>query len=266
MQADAELATRLATEAGALLLHLRAQAQLGDVSLGQRADAAANALLVRALRAERPGDALLSEEQAPDPQRLAAQRVWIIDPLDGTREYAEGNLHRQDWAVHVALCSDGVPVAGAVALPAQGRCFSTALRLQALAPRPPSASWRLAVSRSRALPWLEHLADELGAELLPMGSAGAKAMAVLQGQADAYVHDGGLNEWDACAPVAVALQQGWCATALDGEALRFNRPDPLLQGLLIAAPSVHRRLLAGIAAVRGRAAAGGAASTPLPGP
>jgi 3'(2'), 5'-bisphosphate nucleotidase len=207
-------------------------------------DARANELLMSELRAARPDDAILSEEERERPEaeaaRLATQRVWIVDPLDGTREFSEPP--RSDWAVHVALCLDGEPVCGAVALPALGLTFSTAEppRLATPAEGPP----RVLVSRTR--PPAEALAvtEALGGELVPMGSAGAKSMAIIRGEADVYPHSGGQYEWDSCAPVAVARAAGlWCSR-LDGAPLRYNRPDPYLPDLLVARPELVEAVLA----------------------
>ena len=182
-----------------------------------------------------PQDSVLSEEASAeerhDSTRLTAERVWIIDPVDGTREFGEG---RDDWAVHVALVEDGRPTAAAVALPAMGLVFTTH---QPLTPPEPEDVQRLVVSRTRPAPEARMLADVLGADLIPMGSAGAKAMAVVQGRADIYVHSGGQFEWDSAAPVGVAEAAGlWCSR-IDGSPLAYNRIDTYLPDLLIC----HRR-------------------------
>src|SRR5690606_38716724 len=188
---------------------------------------------------ERPQDAVLSEEGKDDPVRLSAERVWIIDPLDGTREFSEPP--RTDWAVHVALVVDGTPVAGAVALPALG------LTLRSRPPEPlpagPPARPRLVVSRTRPPALTAHLAEALDAELVEMGSAGAKAMAVLRGEADVYAHAGGQYEWDSCAPVAVAVAAGLHVSRIDGSPLRYNQPDPYLPDLLVCHPALAQRVL-----------------------
>ena len=223
--ADATLAARLAHGAGVLLMALRDEGQRADI--GAEGDRRANAWLMAALREARPDDAILSEEELADTARCALSRVWVIDPLDGTREYGEG---RDDWAVHVGLAVDGAPFAGAVALPALGQVFATANAPRLIvANRPP----RIVVSRSRPPEVAKAVAEQLAAELVPMGSAGAKAMAVVRGEADAYVHAGGQYEWDSCAPVAVALAAGLHASRLDGTPLVYNRPDPYLPDLLI---------------------------------
>jgi 3'(2'), 5'-bisphosphate nucleotidase len=185
---------------------------------------------------------VLSEEAIDDISRLEASRVWIIDPLDGTREYAEG---RKDWAVHVALHVDGVLGPSAVALPGLDRVMSSA----AVTPLPEATEGplRIAVSRTRAPSIAERVAERLAAELVPMGSAGFKAMAVLTGSVDAYLHAGGQYEWDSAAPVGVALAHGLHASRIDGSALVYNRPDPLLADLLICRPELADRLLAALA-------------------
>jgi 3'(2'), 5'-bisphosphate nucleotidase len=226
-ESDAELAERLANAAGAILFDLRGQGNLAGKALGQAGDSAANALLCREIRAARPDDALLSEEEKDNRARCGQSRVWIVDPLDGTREYGEG---RDDWAVHVALAVDGVATVGAVALPGLG------ITLTSAAPRPlrpANNPPKMLVSRTRPAAEAVYVAERIGAELLPMGSAGAKAMAVVCGEADIYLHTGGQYEWDNCAPVAVAQAAGLHVSRADGSPIRYNNPDTYLPDLLI---------------------------------
>lgn len=246
---DAELAAHLAEAAGHLLMELRGSGTLAGEALGRAGDAAANRYLIDALRAARPGDALLSEEEKDNPSRLAADRVWIIDPVDGTREYGEG---RADWAVHVALAEGGAPIAGAVALPARGLVLRSD-RVIAPPPAPTPAPLRMVVSRSRAAPIASVAAQRLGAQLVPMGSAGAKAMAVVLGEADIYLHSGGQYEWDNCAPAAVALAHGLHASRIDGAPLIYNRADTFVPDLLICR-SAHVAPVMAIIAEMGREA------------
>ena len=227
MQPDAVLAAALATEAGALLVALRREGRLTGPALGAEGDRIANAFLCDALTRHRPDDALLSEEQADDRARLSASRVWIVDPLDGTREYGEG---RDDWAVHVALAIDGIAGTGAVALPARGLTLASD---PAPAPIPANTPPRLVVSRTRPAAEALRVAEAIGAELVPMGSAGAKAMAVVLGEADIYLHSGGQYAWDNAAPVAVAVAAGLHASRLDGSPLVYNRAETWLPDLLI---------------------------------
>lgn len=239
----AELAAMLAEQAGRLLLDLRAEGRLDGKALGAEADRLANALLVEALRRERPDDALLSEEEKDSAARLSLSRCWVVDPLDGTREYGEG---RSDWAVHVALAVDGHATCGAVALPGQG----LVLRSDAPVPLAPLHSPpRLLVSRTRPAPEASAVAQALGGTLVPMGSAGAKAMAVVLGQAEIYLHTGGQYEWDSCAPVAVAQAHGLHVSRADGSPLRYNAPDPYLPDLLICRKEWARPVLAAVAAL-----------------
>jgi 3'(2'), 5'-bisphosphate nucleotidase len=226
---DTALAALAAEQAGQRLMELRGSGLRGD-ELGRAGDQQANALIVKLLREHRPDDALLSEEQAPDPARLQCSRVWIVDPLDGTREYSEpGN--RTDWAVHVALCVNGAPAASVVALPALKELWRSD---EVAAPRGRySGKPRIVVSRTRPPALAEALAKRLDGPLLRIGSAGAKAMAVLRGDAELYVHVGGMNEWDSCAPVGVALAHGLVACRFDGSACRFNQSDPKTPDLLI---------------------------------
>ncbi|MGH8825499.1 MAG: 3'(2'),5'-bisphosphate nucleotidase CysQ [Jiangellaceae bacterium] len=241
---DAELARRLAAEAGALLLQLREKPSWSDADLTERkraGDSASQRLLAAELAAGCSGDVVLSEEAADDQSRLAADRVWIIDPLDGTREFAEG---RSDWAVHVALWREGELAAGAVALPGLATTLSTAEPPQRPVPAPGPV--RIAVSRSRAPAVATRVATRLAAELVPMGSAGYKVAAVVRGEVDAYVHAGGQYEWDSAAPVAVARACGLHTSRLDGSALRYNQPEPHLPDLVVCRPVFADALLAAI--------------------
>ncbi|UJW29927.1 3'(2'),5'-bisphosphate nucleotidase CysQ [Saccharothrix sp. AJ9571] len=240
---DHWLAHDLARGAGELLLELRATGS--GSALGAEGDRRADEFLQHRLADRRPSDAVLSEESADDHARLDADRVWIIDPLDGTREF--GQPGRADWAVHVALWGDGVLIAGAVALPAQDRVFST-WRTQ---PPPPDPDPRvLLVSRSRPPHLTVPLAERWGATVRSMGSAGAKAAAVLQGAGTAYVHTGGQYEWDSAAPVAVALAHGLRVRRLDGSAPRYNHPDPAMPDIVICRPSSADELWAALDELR----------------
>ncbi len=228
---DAALAAHLAEVAGRLLVTVRESALFAPKALGAAGDATANQFLVHALREQRAEDGLLSEEMKCDGTRLAMSRVWIVDPVDGTREYGEA---RADWAVHVGLAVDGVATLGAVALPGadQGR----GLVLRSDAPRavlPPPARLRMVVSRTRPAREATLVAEAIGAELVAMGSAGAKAMAVILGDADIYLHSGGQYEWDSCAPVAVALAHGLHCSRIDGSPLVYNQADVYMPDLLI---------------------------------
>jgi 3'(2'), 5'-bisphosphate nucleotidase len=244
---DAALAERLATAAVDALDALRAATDLTGRALKDAGDAAAQRLLAAELASGRPDDAVLSEEAADSAARLAAERVWIIDPLDGTREFSE---HRDDWAVHVALWERGVGLtAAAVASP--GVVHTTAAPVSADrdvadvldGTRP----LRLAVSRSRPPALVGRLVERLGAETVPMGSAGVKTMAVVDGDVDAYVHGGGQYEWDSAAPVAVARAAGLHTSRLDGRELEYNRENPWLPDLVVCPPGLARLLLDTIA-------------------
>ena len=250
---DHALARDLATEAGALLLRLRSDLGFGDLkALRDAGDRESHLYLTEALARQRPDDVVLSEEGKDDRVRLTAERVWIVDPLDGTREYAEEG--RGDWAVHVALwgrddATSGSLRAGAVALPSQGRTLSTAEPVTL--PAPDAKRIRMAVSRTRPPEFAHRLADHLDAdvELRPIGSAGAKVAAVLLGEVDAYVHAGGQYEWDSAAPVAVALAVGAHASRIDGSPLTYNQENPELPDILVCHPDLAPSLLAGIRAV-----------------
>ncbi len=243
---DDRLAAGLAEESGHRLLALRAAG--GDPGAIRHAgDRSSHEFLISELARLRPGDAVLSEEGADDPARLRASRVWIVDPLDGTREFGEPG--RTDWAVHVALWEQGELAAGAVALPAQGKVLSTAAP-----PAPPRAepqrTPRFVVSRTRPPEFVARLAEKTGAELVPLGSAGAKAAAVICGEAEAYVHSGGQYEWDSAAPVAVALAAGLHASRIDGSPLRYNQATPSLPDILICQAALASTLLEAIGSVR----------------
>ena len=244
---DARLARRLADSAGRVLLELRRdQPDLEPSALKAAGDLRSQEHLAAQLQRHRPADSVLSEEATDDTTRLDADRVWIIDPLDGTREFSE--IPREDWAVHVALWEGGELVAGAVARPAMGDTLAT--DDPPAVPAAVQGPIRLAVSRTRPPAFVSALAQRIGAELVPMGSAGVKATAVLDGTVDAYVHAGGQYEWDSAAPVAVARSAGLHASRIDGSPLRYNQPDPLLPDLLICRPEHAELLLAAISALR----------------
>ncbi|MGW7521045.1 3'(2'),5'-bisphosphate nucleotidase CysQ [Streptomyces sp. NPDC054796] len=247
---DEKLAAELAAEAGRVLLDLRAKQGFGDPKkLKAAGDREAHEYLMRSLAAHRPDDAVLSEEGVDDARRLDAPRVWIVDPLDGTREFSEEG--RTDWAVHVALWELGELTAGAVAMPARNTVLTSADP-----PRPVDAEGedpaagerplRLAVSRTRPPELTGALAASLGAELVPMGSAGVKIGSVLLGEADAYVHGGGQYEWDSAAPVAVARAAGVHASRLDGSPLLYNRKGAWLPDLVVCRASCKDRVLPAI--------------------
>jgi 3'(2'), 5'-bisphosphate nucleotidase len=226
---DEDLAAHLAEVAGRLLLEVRGSGLFSPKALGKAGDQTANQFLCHAIREQRPDDGLLSEEEKDNEDRLAKSRVWIVDPVDGTREYGES---RSDWAVHVALAIDGVPVLGAVALPGLDGGLVLRSDQPGIVP-PPNDPLRMLVSRTRPAREATEVARLLGAELVPMGSAGAKAMAVVRGEADIYLHTGGQYEWDSCAPVAVALGYGLHCSRADGSPLVYNHADTYMPDLLI---------------------------------
>ncbi len=241
MADDHAFSAWLAEQVGQELLRVRGSGPVGK-ALKDAGDAAAQAVVAQLLAEHRPDDAVLSEEAVDDKQRLDARRVWIIDPLDGTREYSEPPS--DEWAVHVALWEDGDLVAGAVTQPALGQTLHTGA--------PPAANSaigspiRLAVSRTRASAEVVALAEKLGAELVPMGSAGVKVLAVVRGEVDAYLHTGGQYEWDSAAPVAVARAAGLHTSRADGSPLLYNQPDVYLPDLLVAHPSIAQEILSAL--------------------
>jgi 3'(2'), 5'-bisphosphate nucleotidase len=256
---DHTLSRELAAGAGRRLLELRALG--GEPELLRKAgDRLSHEFLVAELAAGRPGDVVLSEEGADDPARLAASRVWIVDPLDGTAEFGEPG--RTDWAVHVALWEGsaaggaGDLTAGAVALPAQHRILSTSATAGApdggasAAGAPDGGEGngrvRIVVSRSRAPQLVYDISHLIDAELIPLGSAGAKVAAVVYGEADAYVHAGGFYEWDTAAPVAVARAAGFHASRIDGSPLLYNQAELRMPGILVCRPALAGTLLQAI--------------------
>lgn len=248
MTVDQELAEDLAVEAGRLLVGLRTSGPAGK-ELGALGDRESNALLLSRLAAQRPGDAVLSEESADDPARLSAKRVWIIDPVDGTREYGTGG--RLDWAVHVALWERlGGLTAAAVGLPALDCVLgmgplptASGLLAARTADRP-----RIVVSGTRPPAFAQAVADAIGGDLLPLGSAGAKVAAVVLGEADAYVHAGGQYQWDSAAPVGVALAHGLHCSRIDGSPLQYNVAETWLPDVVVCRGDLRDSILGVIAA------------------
>ena len=241
MSSDVAVAGRAARAASDVLLRLRADGLEGR-PLGDAGDAAAQDAILGVLSSARPDDVVFSEEAADDRRRLAADRVWIVDPLDGTREY--GDPDRHDWAVHVALWSAGDLGAAAVALPGLDEVHVTDPAPE-VPPRSPGPV-RLAVSRSRPPAVAADVARALDAELVPLGSAGYKTVAVVRGEVDAYVHAGGMYQWDSAAPVAVARAAGLTTCRLDGSPLVYNQPDPWLPDRLVCRPELAEPVLAAV--------------------
>jgi 3'(2'), 5'-bisphosphate nucleotidase len=258
---DDQLAADLAHRAGELLTRLRIPPAAGPVpdpaELRRQGDQQSHEFLMAELARLRPGDSVLSEEGVDDRARLSASRVWIVDPLDGTREFGEPG--RTDWAVHVALWEKGELTAGAVALPAQGIVLATGgMSTGVLLPGPGTSqtpagegTLRLVVSRTRASELVKQVAGKTGAELVPLGSAGAKAAEVILGRADGYLHSGGQYEWDSAAPVAVAVAAGLHASRIDGSPLAYNQESPSLPDILICRAGIAGMLLEAIGSAQG---------------
>jgi 3'(2'), 5'-bisphosphate nucleotidase len=240
---DTQLAAALAEAAGTLLLNVHGSGLLDGKALGKAGDQTANQFLIHALRHMREDDGLLSEESKDTEERLSKSRVWVIDPVDGTREYGEG---RSDWAVHVAMAVDGRPEVGAVALPGLGLVLRSDQpgQLPVMAGTP-----RMVVSRTRPAKEAVEISKQIGAELVPMGSAGAKAMAVVRGEAEIYLHTGGQFEWDSCAPAAVALAHGLHVSRVDGSPLIYNQADTYMPDLLICRQEWAEKVLQRVAAI-----------------
>ena len=240
---DAELAAHLAKIAGNILIEVRDSGMFTGKALGRAGDQTANQFLVSALREQRPDDGLLSEESRDTDERLSKDRVWIVDPVDGTREYGEA---RTDWAVHVALCVNGRPETGAVALPGLGIVLRSDAPIAL--PAPPDRP-RMVVSRTRPAAEAVAVSDTIRAELIGMGSAGAKSMAVVRGEAEIYLHTGGQYEWDSAAPAAVALAHGLHASRIDGSPLVYNNADTYMPDLLICRAEWAEQVLAEVAKI-----------------
>ena len=240
---DAELAAHLAKIAGNILIEVRDSGMFTGKALGKAGDQTANQFLISALREQRPDDGLLSEESRDTGERLSKDRVWIVDPVDGTREYGEA---RTDWAVHVALCVNGRPETGAVALPGLGIVLRSDAPI-ALPVLPDSP--RMVVSRTRPAAEAVAVSETIGAELIGMGSAGAKSMAVVRGEAEIYLHTGGQYEWDSAAPAAVALAHGLHASRIDGSPLVYNNADTYMPDLLICRAEWAEQVLAEVAKI-----------------
>ena len=240
---DAELAAHLAKIAGNILIEVRDSGMFTGKALGKAGDQTANQFLVSALREQRPDDGLLSEESRDTDERLSKDRVWIVDPVDGTREFGEA---RTDWAVHVALCVNGRPETGAVALPGLGIVLRSDAPIAL--PAPPDRP-RMVVSRTRPAAEAVAVSDTIGAELIGMGSAGAKSMAVVRGEAEIYLHTGGQYEWDSAAPAAVALAHGLHASRIDGSPLVYNNADTYMPDLLICRTEWAEQVLAEVAKI-----------------
>lgn len=241
-------AARIATAAGELLLSVRNEMSsrgADSKEMKDEGDRLSHEFIMAELQRVRPDDAILSEEGKDLKERLSAHRTWIIDPVDGTREFSEPP--RTDWAVHVAMVVDGKPVVGAVALPGLGVTLSTAdpVAMPEVGATPP----RMIVSRSRPPAAALAVAEKLGAELVEMGSAGAKAMSVVRGESEMYAHSGGQYEWDSCAPVAVALAAGLHCSRIDGSELTYNHDDPYLPDLLICRPEYAEAALQALSEV-----------------
>ena len=241
-ETDQQLASRVATEAGAMLVELRDELVAEGVhywDLKDEGDVAGHRYIMSALTAARPDDVILSEEAADNRKRLSADRVWIIDPIDGTNEFAEHPRH--DWAIHIALWESGELTAASVALPTLGITFDAS----PAAVVPPSTREKplLVTSRSRNPYCAVMVANALGCDVARLGSAGAKAMAIVMGEADIYVHDGGMYQWDSAAPAAVAKAAGLHVSRIDGSELKYNQeslwlPDFLVCRIELAEPAL----------------------------
>ena len=231
-ETDQQLASRIATQAGIMLVELRDELAIEGIhywDLKDEGDVAGHRYIMSALTAARPDDVILSEEAADNRKRLSAERVWIIDPIDGTNEFAEHPRH--DWAIHIALWESGELTAASVALPTLGITFDASPA--AVVPPSTRAKPLLVTSRSRNPYCAVMVANALGCDVARLGSAGAKAMAVVMGEADIYVHDGGMYQWDSAAPSAVAKAAGLHVSRIDGSPLKYNQESLWLPDFLV---------------------------------
>ncbi len=234
---DSRLTNQIAEGCGNILKGVRTSGLLRGLALGDAGDTLAQEWISRVLAQHRPDDGFLSEEDTDDLSRLDKKRVWIVDPLDGTKEFSTG---RQDWAIHIALVIDGKPAHAAVGMPDLGVTFKSS---EARAVTGPLAR-RFVVSRNRPPQVASYIAEQMGYTTRGIGSAGAKAMQVLLGDFDGYIHAGGQYEWDQAAPVGVALAAGlWCSR-LDGSEITFNQEDTYIPDLLICRPEIKDEVLA----------------------
>jgi 3'(2'), 5'-bisphosphate nucleotidase len=246
MESDVELASRLASEAGELLIELRSGFSGDQKELAKQGDQRAHVHIVSELRRLRSSDAVISEEDTEGSRPWPRpDRQWLVDPLDGTREYSE---NRSDFAVHVALVLGGVAKIAAVALPGEGIVLTTADDFGE--PEPTKEPIRMLVSRTRPPAEATALAELLSAELVPMGSAGAKTVAIVRGLGDVYVHSGGQYEWDSAAPVGVAVAAGMYASRIDGSPIRYGERDPWLPDLVVCRPDLTDRIFEGLETIR----------------
>ncbi|MFT5057333.1 MAG: 3'(2'), 5'-bisphosphate nucleotidase [Planctomycetota bacterium] len=253
---ELDFAIQAAHAAGERALQIRNSGRWQDSTLADVGDQACDAYIQGLITGRYPEDGILSEETMDTPARLEKQRVWIVDPLDGTKEYKAG---RDDWAVHVALTLGGQCALSAVALPSQGLTLwgVTQPGFQSAGVQGPGnflsgdsqppKKLRLAVSRSHTPPWIEKLAEELDAELVPAGSVGNKVGLLMRGEADVYAHNLGLKEWDTCAPECVARAHGWSVSRLDGSAQVYNQANPYNNEMLVCRPADKARLLTALA-------------------
>ena len=233
---DSRLTNSLAQGCGEILKGVRNGGLLRGLSLGDAGDEAAQEWIARVLEQHRPQDGMLSEEASDDLARLKKDRVWIVDPLDGTKEFATG---RQDWAVHIALVENGIPIHAAVGLPDLGVTFKSSDVRAVTGP----LSKKFVVSRNRPPKVADYIAEKMGYEIVGVGSAGAKAMHVLLGDYDGYIHAGGQYEWDQAAPVGVAQAAGLHCCRLDGSEIRFNNEDTFIPDILICRPELKDEIL-----------------------
>ena len=233
---DSRLTNSLAQGCGEILKGVRNGGLLRGLSLGDAGDEAAQEWIARVLAQHRPQDGMLSEEAADDLARLEKDRVWIVDPLDGTKEFATG---RQDWAVHIALVENGIPIHAAVGLPDLGVTFKSSDVRAVTGP----LSKKFVISRNRPPKVASYIAEKMGYETVGVGSAGAKAMHVLLGDYDGYIHAGGQYEWDQAAPVGVAQAAGLHCCRLDGSEIRFNNEDTFIPDILICRPELKDEIL-----------------------
>jgi 3'(2'), 5'-bisphosphate nucleotidase len=226
-----------------------------DVEPVTQADRIANELIVNGLKAEFPGDGILAEESVDTDRRLTKSRVWMVDPLDGTNGFIDGN---GDFAVQIGLVADGECVAGVVYLPLTDVLYRAVLgggtwierpelppEKAAVSDRKTFAEMRLAASRSHRSPRMNKVVQRFGfREEVQRGSVGIKVGLLIEQQCDLYIHlSPRTKQWDTCAPQLILTEAGGRLTDLFGRPLNYNVPDVNNRNGLVASNGASHDLI-----------------------